>query len=412
MCLTLAATAGEQAAWNDVRLSRDHRAIPLSTPKSVEQFPMIARLLDQLGVEVGGVIRPSPDFLISETDAGVFYVPEALGSPYIPAQDAFVIPFGIKSVVGFGGLLPDGRLFAVILFSKVAISRDVAELFGYLSLSTRMALLPYIGIPDKTTAQIVSLDLLLRNHEQIVANQERHLHAALAALSRSNRDLEQFAYVASHDLQEPLRAVSGFCTLLEERYGKQLDEKAREFIHFAVEGAGRMQELIGGLLDYSRVGTREVRAEEVDVNEVVDRALTNLQVVLESADAAVYSEGLPTVKADRLQLIRLFQNLIDNAVKYRGDSPCEVHISAAKRSTDASDSEWVFSVRDNGIGFDPQYAARIFLIFQRLHTRTQYDGSGIGLAICERIVQRQGGRIWAESTEGQGSTFYFTLPDR
>lgn len=410
MCLTLAATAGDKAEWNDARLSRGHRAIPLSTPKSFEQFPMIARLIDQLGVEVGGVIRPSPDFLISETDAGVFYVPEARGSPYIPAQDGFVVPCGIQSVVGFGGLLSDGRLFAVILFSKVPISRDVAELFGYLSLSTRIALLPYIGIPDKTTAQVLSLDLLLRNHERIVAKQEQHLHATLAALSRSNKDLEQFAYVASHDLREPLRAVSGFCQLLEERYGDQLDDKAREYIHFAVEGAERMQELIGGLLDYSRVGTREVLTEEVDVNEVVERALANLQVALQAAGAVVHFDHLPTVTADRLQLIRLFQNLIDNAIKYRGEAPCEVNIAAAKRTTTTGGNEWIFSVRDNGIGFEPQYADRIFLIFQRLHTRQQYAGTGIGLAICERIVQRQGGCIWVESVPGQGSTFHFTLP--
>jgi signal transduction histidine kinase len=407
MCLTLAATAGDQADWNDVKRSLGHRAIPISTPKSVEQFPMIARLFDQLGVEVGGVLSPSSDFLIGETDAGVFYVPQARGSPYIPAQDAFVIPFDIQSVVGFGGLLPDGRLYAVILFSKVPVSRDVAELFGYLSLSTRMALLPYIGIRDKTTAQILSLDQLLRNHERIVANQEQHLHSALAALSRSNKDLEQFAYVASHDLQEPLRAVSGFCQLLEQRYGERLDEKAREFIHFAVEGAGRMQELISGLLDYSRVGTRELVSEEVDVNEVVKSALANLQIAIQQAGAVINYRQLPTVTADRLQMIRLFQNLIDNAIKYRGTSSPEIHIAA-----ESNGGEWVFSVRDNGIGFERKYADRIFLIFQRLHVRKQYPGSGIGLSICERIVQRQGGRIWAESAPGQGSTFYFSLPHK
>jgi light-regulated signal transduction histidine kinase (bacteriophytochrome) len=211
-------------------------------------------------------------------------------------------------------------------------------------------------------------------------------------------------------LREPLRAVSGFCQLLEERYGDQLDDKARQYIHFAVEGAERMQELIGGLLEYSRVGTREVQTEEVDVNEVVDRALANLQVARQAAGAVVRFDHLPTVMADRLQLIRLFQNLIDNAIKYRGEAPCEVDITAAKRTTATGGNEWIFSVRDNGIGFEPRYADRIFLIFQRLHTREQYAGTGIGLAICERIVQRQGGRIWVESVPGQGSTFHFTLP--
>ncbi len=223
-------------------------------------------------------------------------------------------------------------------------------------------------------------------------------------LASSNKDLEQFAYVASHDLQEPLRAVAGFCQLLEQRYGERLDEQAREFIHHAVEGAERMKELIGGLLEYSRIGTRGALPETVDATQAVESALANLQVAIQETGAVVHYGKLPAVTADRSQMIRLFQNLIGNAIKYRGALPPEIQIAAIRNG-----GEWIFSVQDKGIGFDVKHAPRIFLIFQRLHTREKYPGTGIGLAICERIVQRHGGRIWAVSAPGQGSTFYFTL---
>jgi signal transduction histidine kinase len=225
-------------------------------------------------------------------------------------------------------------------------------------------------------------------------------------LVRSNKDLEQFAYVASHDLQEPLRAVSGFVELLRRNLEKHLDEKTSEYINFSIDGAKRMQSLINGLLEYSRVGTQGKKPQKVDSKEAFDEALARLQAGIEESGAKITAYNLPTVYFDDMQLMRLFQNLIGNAIKFRGDQAPEIHVSAIHK-----DGGWRFAVRDNGIGIEPQYTERIFMIFQRLHTRKTYAGTGIGLSICKKIVERHGGRIWVESTPGSGSTFYFTVPD-
>jgi hypothetical protein len=224
-------------------------------------------------------------------------------------------------------------------------------------------------------------------------------------LQRSNEELQQFAYVASHDLQEPLRMVSSFTQLLARRYKDQLDDDARDFISYAVDGANRMQELINDLLTFSRVNTRGQPFTPTDCNVALGRARANLRMAIEESEALVTNDELPTVMADEGQLTRLFQNLIDNAIKFAGDEPPRVHVSAER-----AEGEWVFSVRDNGIGIEPQYRERIFVIFQQLHGPEDYGGTGIGLAICKRIVERHGGRIWVESELGEGSTFHFTLP--
>jgi len=226
------------------------------------------------------------------------------------------------------------------------------------------------------------------------------------ALARSNKDLEQFAYVASHDLQEPLRAVAGFIGLLKMRLEKSLDEKTSEYMNFSVDGVARMQALINGLLEYSIIDTRGKLPEPTDAKAALDNALLHLRAAIEESGANITAENLPTVKIDPVQLVQLFQNLIGNAIKFRSDTAPLIHVSASRQG-----DAWQFAVRDNGIGIEPQYAHKIFLIFQRLHTRKQYPGTGIGLSICKKIVERHGGRIWMESKPGQGSTFYFTIPD-
>jgi PAS domain S-box-containing protein len=224
-------------------------------------------------------------------------------------------------------------------------------------------------------------------------------------LARSNAELEQFAYVASHDLQEPLRMISSYTQLLERRYAGKLDDDAREFMQFIVGGAARMKQLIEDLLAYSRVGTRTRPLQVLSMQGVFDRAVSNLRAAIEASGAVVTAGDLPSVLGDEVQLVQLLQNLVGNAIKFRGDQPPRIHVDAVE-----SDADWHFRVRDNGIGIEPAYFDRIFMVFQRLHTRDEYDGTGIGLAICNKVVDRHGGRLWVESTPGAGSTFLFTLP--
>ncbi|ODH01171.1 ATPase [Nostoc sp. KVJ20] len=239
-------------------------------------------------------------------------------------------------------------------------------------------------------------------------------------LARSNAELEQFAYIASHDLQEPLRMVTSYLQLLERRYKNQLDANADQFINYAVDGARRMQTLINDLLNYSRVSTRGQPFKLVDCNIVLQQAIANLQIAIADSQAVVTYDPLPEVMADTTQLTQVFQNLIANGIKFCQNQQPLIHIGVSKGDADIdgkslnsipSGDEWLFSVRDNGIGLESQYAERIFIIFQRLHGRDKYPGTGIGLAICKKIIERHGGRIWVESKPGEGSTFYFTIPD-
>ncbi len=234
---------------------------------------------------------------------------------------------------------------------------------------------------------------------------EEILKLKLEELARSNAELEQFAYVSSHDLQEPLRMVTSYLQLLQRRYQGNIDDKADKYIHFAVDGAFRMQNLINDLLEFSRVTTRGREPEPTDSEFVLNQVLSNLELYIKENKATVSHGSLPEVMADSTQLVQVFQNLIINGIKFHSEEAPKIHISAEKKA-----SEWVFSVQDNGIGIDPQYSEKIFEVFKRLHKKEEYPGTGIGLAICKKIVERHGGRIWVESELGKGSTFYFTLP--
>jgi signal transduction histidine kinase len=241
------------------------------------------------------------------------------------------------------------------------------------------------------------------NHE--LARRAASIERFNKQLARSNDELKQFAYVASHDLQEPLRKVTSFCEMLRDEYRDGLDAQAQSYIDYAVSGALRMKALVSDLLDYSRVETQGKPLAPTPAESALTEAIDNLEMTMADAGATVERSPLPTVAADRAQLVRLFQNLIGNAIKYRGDAPPRVEVWA-----ELQDDEWVFHVQDNGIGIDAQYHGRIFVIFQRLHSREAYSGTGIGLAVCKRIVERFGGRIWVESTLGNGSDFCFALP--
>jgi PAS domain S-box-containing protein len=235
---------------------------------------------------------------------------------------------------------------------------------------------------------------------------EEHLTKTMEDLKRSNDELGQFAYVASHDLQEPLRMVASYTQLLAQRYKGRLDSDADEFIAFAVDGCNRMQCLIQDLLSYSRAGANAEPLREISCEDALEKTLRNLRATIRDSGAMVTHDSLPTIMMDETQLVQVLQNLIGNAIKYRGAEPPQVHVSATRKGG----NEWVFSVRDNGMGIEAKYFQRIFILFQRLHGQKEFEGTGIGLAMCKKIVDRLGGRIWVESQAMKGATFYFALP--
>ena len=282
------------------------------------------------------------------------------------------------------------------LATQVAIAIQQAILFEQLQ-QTNQALKEAKSELEKRVSDRTR-ELEIANRQLLQLNQE---------LTRSNQELEQFGYIVSHDLREPLRMVTSFTQLLSQRYSGQLDTEADQIIDFAVDGATRMEELINDLLEYSRVDSQEKKFTDVNCEDILNRALSNLSLTITDTNTQIFRDTLPTVVGDKTQLVQLFQNLIANGIKYHGEELPIIHIGARAES-----EKWLFWVQDNGIGIDSQYNERIFQIFQRLHTRQEYPGTGTGLAICHKIIERHEGTIWVESKLGQGATFYFTLPAR
>jgi signal transduction histidine kinase len=299
--------------------------------------------------------------------------------------------------LAFGAAVLLAVLTATLTLRRVAI-RPLQELVGQVRRVAR-------GEFDRSVGVHAAREILQLGED--IDSMRLRILAEAQDLQRSNAELEQFAYVASHDLQEPLRKVASFCQLLQARYGGQLDERADQYIEFAVDGAKRMQELINDLLAFSRVGRTQGEMTDVELEAVVRAAEGNLAARIEDTGASVEIGSLPTVHGDPGLLTLVFQNLIGNAIKFRGEAPPQVRIDAR---ADGAPDRWEVRVSDNGIGIDPEYADRIFVIFQRLHSRATYEGTGIGLAMCRKIVEYHGGRIWLATEDGPGSTFCFTLP--
>jgi signal transduction histidine kinase len=375
----------------------------------------ISARLDRSG---GSLAAPEVDVLLRAMRAG------ARGQVMLlrPGEGLPPDEFGLETrqaLIGRpSGVVEDRRKdLKIVAFAQVpsqhatvASIAYLTDFYGPLGVSARFLIVAGLFVLIPTTGMIVFMSLILtriihslmRESEELRRLAEDHAKE----LARSNEELAQFAYVASHDLQEPLRMVAGYVQLLACRYKGKLDSAADEFIAYAVGGAKRMQALISDLLQYSQVGTRGKPFEPTDTQTIVRQVLTMLQVAIAESGAVVASDGLPLVWADGSQLAQLFQNLIANAIKFRKkDEPPRIHIEAKRQ-----DQEWVFSVCDNGIGLDMQFAERIFLIFQRLHNQAECPGTGIGLAVCKKVVERHGGRIWVESQPGRGATFSFTLP--
>ena len=324
--------------------------------------------------------------------------------PLLGDQVPFTVYFAaIMFVAWYGGLGPS--LLAIIL-SVLMGSYFFAAPRGSLAIydlehQVSAGLFVAVGLFVALLSELRRREIVRRKRAEEMVRQ------AAQDLKRSNTDLEQFACIASHDLQEPLRTVAGFVTLLRDRYRGKLDDEADKFIDFAVDGVSRMSQLIQDLLAYSRVGTHGKQPEPTPCGQSLENALTNLQTSISKQNAKITHDPLPVVMADAAQLSQLFQNLIGNAVKFRHDDvPPEIRIGAERQS-----NQWVLWVKDNGIGIPPDQYDRIFEVFERLHGQKKYPGSGVGLAICRKIVERLGGRIWVESTVGKGTTFYFTLPD-
>jgi PAS domain S-box-containing protein len=324
---------------------------------------------------------------------------------YLSVNHAFEVLTGLKNVVGkrVTEVIPgireaDPKLFEI--YGRVSLTGK-PERFELFVKALKMWFTISVYSPEKEFFVAV-FDVITARKQA-----EEELHKLTAELKRSNENLQQFAYAASHDLQEPLRGIAGFAKLLEKRYKGKLDEKADEFIDYIVDDSKRMQMLIKDLLEYSRVSAQGIVFRPTNCSVALEQAIYNLRSAIEESGAEVTYDLLPTLMGDEAQISRLFQNLMSNAIKFRGQEPLRIHISAHRK-----EDEWLFSIKDNSIGIDPEQATRIFVIFQRLHTRAEYPGTGIGLAICKKIIESHGGNIWVESTLGKGSTFYFTIPDR
>ena len=308
------------------------------------------------------------------------------------------------STIGRWCLGGAGLLFAILALYQLEPAESISDPFRAVLVLTAFGSVAGFGVGvHDALAETRAFEIRRRNRE--LRRVKERLEESNRELEASNQRLEQFASAASHDLQEPLRMVTSYLSLVERRYGDDLDEEGREFIAYAVDGAERMREMIEGLLEYSRVGTQGEPFEPVDLDAVLADVRRDLEVRIAECDATVDVGSLPRVEGDRRQLRRLFQNLVANALEYSGDEPPRVRVTAER-----ADSTWTVSVEDEGIGIEPEDQERIFELFQRLHGRAEHDGTGLGLALCKRIVERHGGEIRVESEPGEGSTFSVTLP--
>jgi signal transduction histidine kinase len=456
ICLNLMATSGVEPDWNSPATSRTDLAVPLRDANLTATAPMIDALIAQFGVDASSVSRPDRQVPHTQSTFSVFHIAEARGSAYLPSQADFVEQYDIRSVFGFGGLLPSQDLFAVIVFATVPIGQETAELFPPLTLSAKLALAPYAsgpifsGDPPRgdgesdaerswrmaTLEQLIDLyestaiEQSRHLEERVTSEQEarealhrvnernveylrriRHLNASLAhqveQLEAVNQELEAFSYSVSHDLRAPLRHLSGFADLLMRETVDEVGSDARRHIQFIKEASEHAGKLVDDLLSFARMGRAEMRRSRVDMNSLVSLVIGELQPEIGGRVVTWRVGKLPLIIADPAMIALVVKNLLSNALKYTATREEAVIDVGAVRD----EKETRFCVRDNGIGFDMQYVDKLFKVFQRLHRSEDFSGSGIGLAHVQRIVRRHGGRAWAEGKVDEGATFYFALPN-
>lgn len=374
-------------------ISKSDLEIPM-TQALLKEEKFFTKAIDYRSVPVLATTR-----YINTTDWGVVVK--------IDKKEAFAPIETLRYQLFISSLFLVGLILGLTYYFTYSITKPIAVLISSVNIIAQGNLnhKAEITSQDEIGELSKSFNLMTESLIESTVNLERIVEERTRELEQSNAELEQFAYIASHDLQEPLRTISRFLELLSLKYHDQIDLKASEFIDFAIEGAVRMQQQIEDLLEYSRVGTRGKSFEKTDLADVLEQALLNLQITIGEENATITYDKLPVLKIDSIQFLQLFQNLIGNSIKFRKDVPPLIHISSKTTS-----KSHMISITDNGIGIDKSYFARIFQIFQRLHTTKEYPGTGIGLAICKRIVERHNGRIWVESALEKGSTFYIELP--
>ena len=364
------------------------------------------RLLTNMEKRYRGLLDAAPDPMVVVNQSGEIVLLNVQAEKQFGYGRHELVGQTVKKIIPQG--LSEHLLADATRTPTQAVAQQVAtriELDGQKKDETHFpieVMLSPLDSPEGTLLTAAIRDISVRKQS------DAEVTKLVSELKRSNDDLQQFAYVASHDLQEPLRMVASYTQLLASRYKGRLDADADEFISYAVDGSSRMQALIQDLLLYSRAGTNGKPPIEISAENALKLALSNLEKAIQDSGAVVTHDALPAITADDTQLCSVLQNLVSNAIKYRGVEAPVVHVSASKNGA----NEWIFSVKDNGMGIDPRYFERIFVIFQRLHGRTEFEGTGIGLAICKKIVDRMGGRIWVESQLKKGSTFFFALPGR
>ena len=417
-CLTLVSTVGDAPDWNDPARSKGHRVIPLPSVSAVEQLPMIAQLIRQLGFSVGGILEGNQEVLVKDVGTSVFHVGQAEGSPYIPAQEEFVVPHGVRSVLGFGDVLPSGQLFAVICFSKVHIPEETAVLFSHLSLSTKLTLLAYEEADSRVESQIIAVDRLLGNYEEVVCNQEMMLDNTMRALvdardvaESANRSKSDFLANMSHEIRTPMNGVIGMADLLSNT---QLSVQQRDYLGMLRQSADSLLHLLDDILDFSKIeaGKLELEAIEFDLRDVVGRTVQSLALCAAEKglelNCRVHPELPRRLVGDPARLRQIIVNLTGNSVKFTEQG--EVTIDVTQESRTDQEVCLRFSVTDTGIGIPAEKQESIFDVFCQADESTtrKYGGTGLGLAICSQLVQMMKGRIWLDSKVGRGTTFHFT----